>query len=257
MPIVRHTPRAMTGTRALPSGGGIDAHWHDENQIVYAARGVLSVSTDAGSWVAPATRAIWVPAGTVHEHRAYGETDVRLVGLPVHDNPLGLDRPAVIDVGPLLRELVIAYTEEPEDGTAERRRLRAVLLDRLRHSAERPLHVPAARDPRLAAVCALLRENPADRRGLARLGAEAGVSDRTLSRLFKAEFGMSFPQWRTQVRLHHALRLLADGMPVTAVAHRCGWASSSAFIDVFRRAFGHTPGAHGAGHGTRSHGDRP
>jgi AraC-like DNA-binding protein len=38
--------------------------------------------------------------------------------------------------------------------------------------------------------------------------------------------------------------MLADDVPVTAVAHRCGWASASAFIDVFRRAFGHTPGHH-------------
>lgn len=55
---------------------------------------------------------------------------------------------------------------------------------------------------------------------------------------------MTFPQWRTQLRLHQALRLLAVGTPVTAVAHRCGWSSASAFIDVFRRAFGHTPGTH-------------
>ncbi|MET8338388.1 helix-turn-helix domain-containing protein [Streptosporangium canum] len=72
------------------------------------------------------------------------------------------------------------------------------------------------------------------------------MSDRTLTRLCRAELGMSFPQWRTQLRLHHALRLLAEGTPVTAVAHQCGWASSSAFIDVFRRAFGHTPGTHRA-----------
>ena len=55
---------------------------------------------------------------------------------------------------------------------------------------------------------------------------------------------MTFPQWRTQSRLYHALRLLADDTPVTAVAHRCGWSSSSAFIDVFRRSFGYTPGTH-------------
>jgi AraC-like DNA-binding protein len=54
---------------------------------------------------------------------------------------------------------------------------------------------------------------------------------------------MSFPQWRTQLRLYHALRMLADDMPVTTVAHRCGWSSASAFIDVFRRSFGYTPGA--------------
>ncbi|WP_242001980.1 hypothetical protein [Kribbella steppae] len=34
---------------------------------------------------------------------------------------------------------------------------------------------------------------------------------------------MTFPQWRTQLRLHTALRLLAGGDSVTRVAHQCGW----------------------------------
>lgn len=55
---------------------------------------------------------------------------------------------------------------------------------------------------------------------------------------------MTYPQWRTQLRLHRAMQLLAESLPVTTVAHRCGWASASAFIDVYRRALGHTPGAY-------------
>ncbi|WP_188194945.1 AraC family transcriptional regulator [Nonomuraea sp. SYSU D8015] len=245
MPQIRHMPEAPTGRRPLAPGAGIDAHRHDTHQIVYACRGVLSVTTNAGTWVAPANRAIWVPAGTVHEHRAHGDTDLRLVGLT--GNPLALDRPAVLAVGPLLRELIIAYTDDtaggatPDDG-GERARLLAVLLDRLRRAPEQPFHLPAPEDPRLAAVCAILHRDPADGRTLARLAAAAGTSERTLARLCRRELGMSFPQWRTQLRLHHALLLLADGVPVTAVAHRCGWASASAFIDVFRRAFGYTPG---------------
>jgi AraC-like DNA-binding protein len=250
---IRHLSEAPTGRRPLAPGAGIDAHRHDTHQIAYACRGVISVTTDAGTWVAPANRALWVPAGTVHEHRAHGDTDLRLVGLA--DNPLGLDRPAVLAVGPLLRELIIAYTGDHPDGHrngsereggrrdgGERERLLAVLLDQLRHAPEQPLHLPTARDARLAAVCAALHRDPADNSTLAGLAAQAGTSDRTLARLFRAELGMTFPQWRTQLRLHHALLLLADGTPVTAVAHRCGWASASAFIDVFRRAFGYTPG---------------
>jgi AraC-like DNA-binding protein len=240
---IRHLSEAPTGRRPLAPGAGIDAHRHDTHQIVYACRGMLSVTTGSGVWVAPANRAIWVPAGTVHEHRAHGDTDLRLVGLT--GNPLGLDRPAVLAVGPLLRELIIAYTDdrdEDEEHDDERARLRAVLLDRLRHAPEQPLHLPTATDPRLAAVCAILHHDPADDRTLARLAAQAGTSDRTLARLCRSELGMSFPQWRTQLRLHHALLLLADGTAVTTVAHRCGWASASAFIDVFRRAFGYTPG---------------
>jgi transcriptional regulator GlxA family with amidase domain len=105
------------------------------------------------------------------------------------------------------------------------------------------MRLPTPADPRLAAVCALVHADPADVRTLAELGAATGVGERTLSRLFRDEFGMTFPQWRTQSRLYHALRMLADGLPVTTVAHRCGWSSASAFIDVFRRSFGYTPGS--------------
>ncbi|MFG2072757.1 AraC family transcriptional regulator [Nonomuraea maritima] len=239
---IRHLPLAPTGQRPLAPGAGIDAHRHDTHQIAYACRGVVSVTTGTGAWVAPANRAIWIPAGTVHEHRAHGDTDLRLVGLT--RNPLGLDRPAVLAVGPLLRELLIAYTTDDAHAHhgGERERLLTVLLDQLRAAPEQPLHLPTPRDPRLAAVCDALRRDPSDGRTLDRLAAGAGSSDRTLSRLFRAELGMTFPQWRTQLRLHHALLLLAEGVAVTTVAHRCGWASASAFIEVFRRSFGYTPG---------------
>ncbi|WP_055536286.1 helix-turn-helix transcriptional regulator, partial [Streptomyces alboniger] len=167
-----------------------------------------------------------------------------LLGLPADANPLGLDAPAVLAVSPLLRELILACTRTPHEETPERRRLRAVLLDQLRASPQQPVQLPTPADPRLAAVCDLLHGDPADARGLGELAAAVGAGERTLSRLFRRELGMTFPQWRTQLRLYHALRMLADGTPVTAVAHRCGWASTSAFIDVFRRALGYTPGTH-------------
>lgn len=241
---IRHTPKAPTRARSLAAGERIDAHRHDEHQIAYAGSGMVAVTTDAGTWFAPGTRAIWVPAGTVHAHRAHGQLELHFVGLPAADNPLGLDAPAVLAVSPLLRELILAYTRDPDDDTPERRRLLAVLRDQLRASPQQPMRLPAPTDPRLAAVCAIVHADPAEQRTLAALGAATGAGERTLSRLFRDEFGMTFPQWRTQSRLYHALRMLADDIPVTTVAHRCGWASASAFIDVFRRSFGYTPGTH-------------
>jgi AraC-like DNA-binding protein len=146
----------------------------------------------------------------VHAHRAHGRLDLHLVGLPADDNPLGLHHPAVLAVSPLLRELILAYTRDPGDDSPERRRLRAVLCDQLRLSPQQPLRLPTAADPRLAAVCALVHADPAGAGTLDALGAATGVGERTLSRLFRSEFGMTFPQWRTQSRLYHALRMLAD-----------------------------------------------
>ncbi|MFF0001389.1 AraC family transcriptional regulator [Streptomyces avermitilis] len=240
---IRHEPVAPTRTQRLAPGAAIDPHRHDDHQIVYAGRGVLAVTTSAGSWVAPGTRAIWVPAGTVHAHQAHGELELHLVGLPADENPLALETPAVLAVSPLLRELIVAYTRTQDEHSPERARLRAVLLDQLRASPQQPLHLPTPTAPLLQTLCDILRADPADSRTLAELGREIGASDRTLSRLFRSELGMTFPQWRTQLRLHHALVLLADSTPVTAVAHLCGWSSASAFIDAFRRTFGHTPGA--------------
>lgn len=256
---IRHRPIAPTRTQPLGSGAEVDAHLHDDHQIVCARRGVLAVTTGEGSWIAPATRAIWVPAGTVHAHRAYGDLDLHLIGLPATENPLGLDTPTVLSVGPLLRELIVAYTsgddtssddtssDDTSGDTAERARIRAVLLDQVKAAPRARLRVPAPTSPVLQALCGLLREDPADDRTLAELGRVVGASERTLSRLFRSDLGMTFPQWRTQLRLHHALVLLAGDTTVTAVAHACGWSSASAFIEVFRRTFGHTPGARPAG----------
>jgi AraC-like DNA-binding protein len=52
---------------------------------------------------------------------------------------------------------------------------------------------------------------------------------------------MTFGRWRQQFRLLEALRLLATEKSVTVVALEVGYDSPSAFIAMFRRAFGTTP----------------
>lgn len=92
-------------------------------QLVYAGRGALAVTTDAGSWIIPDTAAIWIPAGTVHAHRAYGNLELHLVGVPIAENPLDRQRPTVVAVSHLLRELIVTYTRDLK-ATPERTRLR-------------------------------------------------------------------------------------------------------------------------------------
>ncbi len=50
-------------------------------------------------------------------------------------------------------------------------------------------------------------------------------------------------RWRTQARLFEARRRLAEGRSVTEVAHALGYASDSAFIAMYRRVCGQSPGA--------------
>src|ERR1700727_600331 len=188
----------------------IDWHYHDVPQLVYPSSGVLAISAADGTWVGPPQRA----------------------------SAAGVAR------GPLRREVIVALTsgDAPPYTARQRENLERVALDQLRRVGQLPVRLPALDDDRLRAVAAFLRANPADERTLAEFGLAVGASERTLSRLFRQRAGMSFPQWRTQFRLQHALVLLADGTPVTTTALACGWSNPSAFIDTFRRAFGATPG---------------
>lgn len=239
---IRHLPGAPTRQQVLNPGSRIDSHRHTDHQLVYAARGLLAVTTPAGTWIAPATRAIWVPSGVDHAHAAYGKVDLRLVGVPRDMDPLGLDQPSTLGVSPLLRELINEYAESPGQLGPARRRLRAVLLDQLSAAPRQDDALPVPTSSLLKGIADRFHADPADRGTLKTIGQEVGASERTLSRLFRADLGMTFPQWRTRLRLHHAHALLADDLPVSVVAHRCGWTSVSAFIVAFRETFGHTPG---------------
>jgi AraC-like DNA-binding protein len=232
----------------------IDWHQHDLNQLCYPLRGALQVSTPTGMWLVPAHRAVWVPAGIPHAHRANGPTEMRTLVFAGPVNPLRLDQPTVLAVDALLREVIAALSEDGDEdglsasgslptlGRRQRRNLERVALDRLCRAEELPLDLPQPVDDRLRTVAGILLDDPADPRTTAELGACAGASERTLSRLFRAETGMTFPQWRARLRLQHALALLAAGEPVTAVAMACGFSTPSAFIGTFRSTLGTTPG---------------
>ena len=62
-----------------------------------------------------------------------------------------------------------------------------------------------------------------------------------MERAFKSDVGMTFGKWRQQLRLMHAMRLLAEGSKVTYAALEAGYSTPSAFISMFRKALGMTP----------------
>jgi transcriptional regulator GlxA family with amidase domain len=178
----------------------------------------------------------------------------------IHFLPASLARlvpghPALFAVPDLAREALLALTgprnydgAHPGWDPAARSRLRRVLVDELRAAPEQPLQLPEPRDDRLRAIAQRLYDQPGDNTSLAELGRAAGASARTLSRLFHDELGLTFYQWRTQLRVYHALVLLADGHDATRVAYACGWANPSSFTAAFAAVIGTTPGRYQAGH---------
>ena len=116
-----------------------------------------------------------------------------------------------------------------------------VIVDQINIQPLAPLALPLPSDARLLKITRSLTENPADSRLLGEWALFAGASKRTLNRLFLKQTGMSFQNWRQQLRLLRALELLAAGDSVTGVALELGYENTSAFIAMFRRCLGSTP----------------
>ncbi|WP_285899155.1 helix-turn-helix domain-containing protein [Pseudonocardia sp. DR1-2] len=238
----------------LAHGERVPAHSHEFGQLRYAVSGVLVTSTAAGVWMAPTDRISWVPPFHAHWSRSYGETHVRFVTVPAPHAAQLPAHPSVFVASALMREAFLALVDdqEPADGARGRLLLQVVVAE-LARAPEEPLRLPEPRDPRLRDVISLLHDDPASGASLAELGRTTGSSERTLSRLFRAELSMGFQQWRTLLRVQRAVVELSGGASVTDTAVGLGWANPSSFIEAFTRLVGETPGRYRArrhsGHG--------
>ncbi|WP_165668397.1 AraC family transcriptional regulator [Metapseudomonas otitidis] len=220
-----------------------DWHRHRRGQLTCVETGLVHVRTAQGSWVLPPYRAAWMPPGVPHWASLSGV----LSGWSVLIEPSACARlpahPQVMGVGEVMRALVSrAASWHPREAlTPERERLVQVLLDEIIAAPTEPLHLPMPTDRRVLPIARGLLANLADTRSLEAWAESAGLSPRTARRLFIAETGMAFAEWRQQARLVHALERLAQGDPVAVVADALGYASPSNFIAMFRKAFGQTP----------------
>lgn len=240
-------PRSVGAmAKDFADGFFIPPHAHKRSQIIYASSGVMRVQTPQGAWVVPPHRAVWVPAGVVHDVRMAGAVAMRTLYI-VPDVVRTLpDECCVVAVTPLLRELILRAVELPllYDESGAEGRLMALILDELRVLPVLPLNLPMPTDPRLLRICRAILDGPGDTRTLGAWGRQVGASGRTLARGFVRETGMTFGRWRQQARLLEALTRLAHSQSVTTIALDLGYDSPSAFTSMFRRALGRTPSAY-------------
>lgn len=225
------------------------SHSHARGQLLGATHGLITVDVRDGRWVVPATHAVWIPPHTPHGLRSHGP----FAGWSVYvAKPACADLPAepyILAASGLLREAVSRATTWKAGATtldAAQSRLAGVILDEIRTLPPVALGLPMPQDPRLLKIARALSARPDDGRRLEEWAEWAGIAPRTLTRRFVEETGFSFTEWRQRVRLLRALEMLAAGTAVTTIALDLGYDNVSAFIALFKRRFGVTPGRYEA-----------
>jgi AraC-like DNA-binding protein len=251
-PVQGDLTRAVVMRRtSYPRGHHIQPHWHTRAQFVYAIAGTMRVRTARHAWIVPPSRALWMPARTVHEIQMYGVVAMHsLYATAAAGTGMPADC-AVLEVTPLARELIVRaaalpadYDEAGDDGLLMR-----LLMAEIRRLPRSALDLPLPESVDLTQLCERILADLSTRRPSTHDAGEMNTSTRTLYRRFLRETGITFARWKQQARLLESIRRLAEGAPVTAVAIDLGYESPSAFSTMFRRALGTAPRAFAAAGG--------
>jgi AraC-like DNA-binding protein len=238
--VVRTSAADLKAAAVLPS------HAHEWHQLIYVSAGLMSVATEAGSWVAPATWAIWVPANIRHGIRFVIDSAFRTAYFRPDwtDNyPTGC---TVVSVSALLRELILRTIEI---GKLDRRHpletaIAALIVSELQVSGARSLSLKQPTGEAMCRAATLMTNRNPQTTTVSSLASAVGAGTRTFERQFFAETGMTPGRWRQHQAMLTALESLAGGTAIKTVAAQSGYRSASAFIAAFRKIFGTTPGSY-------------
>jgi AraC-like DNA-binding protein len=233
-----------TSAADLKAAAVLANHAHEWHQLIYVSAGLMSVATEAGSWVAPATWAIWVPAGIRHGIRFVVDSAFRTAYFRPDwcDNyPTGC---TVVFVSALLKELILRTIKI---GRLDLRHsleiaIAALMVSELQVSGARSLGLKQPASEGMCRAATLMTDRDPRAATVSSLARAVGVGTRTFERQFFAETGTTPGRWRQHQAMLAGLESLAAGTPIRSVAAQSGYRTSSAFIAAFRKIFGTTPG---------------
>lgn len=217
-------------------------HVHPTLQIMFSLEGALTASTASSEWRAPPQSMVWIPPHRQHGLAIAHPCRVFCIHLPT-DGQEEPDDCSVSRVPPLVLELV-AYLARPDRSVdlARQACLKEVIREELRCVDPSACRMQLPLDRRAARVARAILAEPSNPRTLHEWANEVGACERTLSRVFERQTGLTFKKWQQRSRLLRASELLRQGLPVTEVALMVGYESVSAFISIFRKEYGSTPG---------------
>jgi AraC-like DNA-binding protein len=117
------------------------------------------------------------------------------------------------------------------------------VLERLleHHAEQKGLCTPSSTKRQIARARDYILAHYADDFDLERLSSACGMSKSALSHCMSQELGVSPIGLRTLVRVSHAQRLLAQGIPVSDVAFSVGFCDQAALTRHLRSLSGVTP----------------
>ncbi|REC47702.1 AraC family transcriptional regulator [Chryseobacterium pennipullorum] len=219
-------------------------HLHKSKaQLLYAPSGCMTVTTLERQFVLPPFRMLWIPAGEAHRVNFRNMVAYRSIyfdqSYAARHMDCGLK---VLHVNSLLKEIIerICFWEWKGIGSSEESILQ-VFWNEVNAAPEEKLELKMPEDRRFNKIVEGWTQRSSMPPMLKSFAEEIGAVEKTITRIFKKETGLSYQEWRQQWRLQRSIELLVDGNSIGEVSHILDFSSDSAFIEFFKKYTGSTP----------------
>lgn len=235
--------RIVFRSAEMPANAAYPSHSHSWGEFVYSFSGVVEVKLPGSHYLVPPQYGIWLAPHV--EHTGQNRLKAHHSSLYIAGELCGRmpAQSCALAVSPLVRAMLEHLRQQPPalPQSEHEERLLQVLVDQPAGARQVGSYLPASDDAVLGKVLHMLNENPGDTRSLAELAHAANTTERTLMRRCQRDLGMTFAEWRQRLRVIRSMSLLEQGQTVENIAFELGYASSSAFITMFRRLTAETP----------------
>jgi AraC-like DNA-binding protein len=227
----------------------VQPHTHQKAQLLYTEGGVVHISIPEKTYFLPARHYLWIPAGVEHSiHASSPDIIMRNLYFPTSQNDVDFyANTAIYPVNDLLMQLFLFSNRwhgdiVPSDIPNFTIALAIKALLPSISAFSLPLALPYPKDERLTKLIDFMRNNLHNPIVFSEICQQFGFSQRSLSRLFQADLGMSFIQFYTILRILKALQLLLEEkLPVNDVAIMVGYSSIPTFSNTFYNLMGFRP----------------
>ena len=187
-----------------------------------------------------AKQALWLPAEMRHDIEVDANSVLLRIFFGVKSLAIApeMASPRIFHVDQELAGNLMGLVQSGDSLLQSSRGLDQYVLDQLSMQLRT---VPWPESPAAKEIAQMLNDDPGDPRTLHQLAASVHASPRTIERAFLTETGETFQEWRMQSRIARAKQLIADGLPIDAVALRVGYSTASAFGRAFKKRTGLSP----------------
>lgn len=219
-------------------------HFHTSKaQLLYAPSGCMTVTTSDKQFVLPPFRMLWIPAHEVHRVNFRNIVAYRSIYFDEEYAEKHINSSLkVLHVNPLLKEIIerICFWDWAALGNNQENILK-VFWNEMDDAPEEKLELKMPQDRRFKNVTEEWTKRLSIPPMLKKLAEETGAVEKTITRIFKKETGLSYQEWRQQWRLQRSIELLVEGNSIGEISHILDFSSDSAFIEFFKKHTGSTP----------------